>query len=315
MTHVRKTGRGGFTLIELLVVIAIIAILIGLLLPAIQKAREAAANTQCKNNLHQLAIAVHGYHDGTGLLPANAGPGYNYDSGSPNCWSWLARILPYIEQNNLYATCGIPTATMSQASASGGLSMPVKAFLCPSDVAFNGKPRTDEANITGVAVGQTNYKGVCGSHWSWGSYVVGGGTGTNPGLDSGNGIFYRVDGDPKSSGHGPIPLAAIKDGTSNTFMIGEDIPLINNWCSWPYSNNATGTCAIPLNSSMLASQPGFGNPGDWLNNYSFRSNHNGSAGANFAMADGSVVWINNNINLTLYRNLATFAGGEVAAVP
>src|SRR6185312_13535046 len=94
--------RGGFTLIELLVVIAIIAILIALLVPAVQKVREAAARTQCVNNLKQIGLATHGYHDANKKMPSNRTPNtYGYDINGSS-WSWLSRILPYVEQGPLY---------------------------------------------------------------------------------------------------------------------------------------------------------------------------------------------------------------------
>jgi prepilin-type N-terminal cleavage/methylation domain-containing protein/prepilin-type processing-associated H-X9-DG protein len=309
--------KSAFTLIELLVVIAIIAILIGLLIPAVQKVRESAARSSCTNNLKQIATAVHMYNNALGTFPSN-GPGATYNMSGAN-WSWLARILPYLDMGPLYNQLNIPTGNLGSQA---GLADTVKTYLCPSDAAFNGQPRTTTADIGG-SVGQTNYKGVCGSNWAWGTYAGvscatcpgPNGSGNTNGLDSGNGIFYRTDGIPNTGGHGPLTLNTItnNDGTSNTFMVGEDIPAMNDWCAWPYSNAATGTCAIPLNSGMLKGQPGFGNPGDWPDLYSFRSNH--VNGANFAMADGHVTFVNQNININTYRALATYNGGEPVTPP
>jgi prepilin-type N-terminal cleavage/methylation domain-containing protein/prepilin-type processing-associated H-X9-DG protein len=300
--------RSAFTLIELLVVIAIIAVLIGLLLPAVQKVRAAAARSSCQNNLKQLALAVHKYVDSSKFLPCN-GPDATYNMNGRN-WSWLARILPNVEQDNLYQVLGIPTSNLGNQAA---LATAVPTFLCPSDLAINGLPRTNTADIGG-SVGQTNYKGVCGQNWAWGTYAGRNSYGnsvpvnSSNGLDQGDGIFYRTDGIPGTSGHGPLTLDLIKDGTSNTFMVGEDIPSVNQWCAWPYSNAATGTCAIPLNT-----QDNPLNTGDWPNQYSFRSNH--SQGANFAFADGHVQFINQNIAMTTYTALATYAGGETVSPP
>src|SRR6516164_6229591 len=99
MFHTRH--RSGFTLIELLVVIAIIAVLIGLLLPAVQMARASATNTQCQNNLHQIGVALHTYHENYAYLPPGV---FNTSSSVTPYWSWLAMILPYMEQDSTYNT-------------------------------------------------------------------------------------------------------------------------------------------------------------------------------------------------------------------
>jgi len=306
MHRTKSRLRQGFTLIELLVVIAIIAILIGLLLPAVQKVREAAARMSCSNNLKQIAIAAHSYHDANSYLPSNAGPGYNYGATYPNCWSWLVKILPNIEQDNLYKLLVVPGATIASANAlvPNPLVAGIKTYQCPSD-GRTSVAKADATNLGGsYLLGQTNYKGVAGNNWAWGSFIytppTGGG---NNGLDAGNGLFYRSDYTR------PLKLVEITDGTSNTFMVGEDVPRYNNHCSWPFFNHGTGTCAIPLNNGMTAGQPGFANPGDWPNVYSFRSLH--TNGANFGFADGSVKFITTSIDLLTYRNLATYGAGEV----
>src|SRR5579885_2352738 len=120
--------RPGFTLIELLVVIAIIGVLVGLLLPAVQKIREAANRMKCSNNLKQLALGCHNYHDVNGTLPRNGDPNYPGTSHGPpqgtGCcgvgaahWSWIARVLPFVEQDNLAAKGNVPTNNMNQNAA------------------------------------------------------------------------------------------------------------------------------------------------------------------------------------------------------
>jgi prepilin-type N-terminal cleavage/methylation domain-containing protein/prepilin-type processing-associated H-X9-DG protein len=300
-----------FTLIELLVVIAIIAILIGLLLPAVQKVREAAARMTCQNNLKQIAIATHSYHDVNKVFPSNAGAGYSYGASSPNAWGWMVFILPYIEQANLFQQIN-PSAGTTISGAGALSATPIKTYLCPSDTTINGLPRTNCADLGSTPVGNTNYKGCCGNNWAWGSFNIGG-TPTNNGLDQGNGIFYRTDGIPNTSGHGPLTMTAITDGTSNTFLVGEDIPAMNQWCSWTYFNADTGTCAIPLNNATVSGQPGYNNPGDWPDTYSFRSRH--TNGGNFAFADGGVQFVTNSIAANVYQGLASYAGGEVVPRP
>jgi prepilin-type N-terminal cleavage/methylation domain-containing protein/prepilin-type processing-associated H-X9-DG protein len=303
----RTVRRSAFTLIELLVVIAIIAILIGLLLPAVQKVREAAARMSCQNNIKQLAIAIHSYHDANGQFPTSGAPGY-VDNNSVNTqnWSWLVKILPYIEQDNLYRATGAPTATVNANPTA--VQTTVKTFLCPSDT-NNTTARTDTniAYNTTFAVGMTNYKGVSGSAWMWGSYATGpsGVTGTNPGLDSGNGWIYRSNGGQNYPG--PRTMASIIDGTSNTFFVGEDIADFNQHLSWPHFNGCTGTTAIPPNNlNTIASR------GDWPNVYSFRSRHTG--GLNFALGDGSVRFVTNSVPLSIYRAFGTMNGGEVVTL-
>jgi len=312
MGSVRAGVRRGFTLVELLVVIAIIGVLVALLLPAVQAAREAARRSSCQNNLKQLAIGVHNHHDTMNRMPFNGDPVANsgccYAAGLRQ-WSWIARTLPYIEQNNLYEMARIgQNEALSNSLPYVGVT--VKAFLCPSDPESS-TARTDCANFPGgTPVGQTNYKGVSGSNWAWGNWPYQAtGSPSNNGLDDGDGVFFRSDYNKK------MTFASIKDGTSNTFLIGEDVPSRNIHCAWPYSNTATGTCAIPPNTAVpKGSPPGIDvTPGNWPNVYSFRSQH--PAGLQFAMADGSVVFISKTINLQVYRDLATRDCGETTSAP
>jgi prepilin-type N-terminal cleavage/methylation domain-containing protein/prepilin-type processing-associated H-X9-DG protein len=334
----RPRIRSGFTLIELLVVIAIIAILIALLVPAVQKVRESAARTQCTNNMKQLALGCHSFHDANKVLPANfgcCGTGGTY-------WSWIAMILPYIDQDNIYLEGGIgifnaakmPQTTLAASAINGQptITYPITLVRCPSDPDYKRILWNDRADIAGGPNGAgcaiSNYKGVAGANWEWGNaiwnpgYAPGLGiNGTNQqGLDAGNGVLWRSNG-PGASGNiaGGVEynwtLVGISDGTSNTFMLGEDLPSLSQWCGcWAYANNTTGTTAIYLNANQTS---GLGaalqndTNGDWGDNYGFSSAHANNGGANFAFCDGRVSFIANSINMTTtYRYLATAQGRE-----
>jgi prepilin-type N-terminal cleavage/methylation domain-containing protein/prepilin-type processing-associated H-X9-DG protein len=302
--------RPGFTLIELLVVIAIIAVLIGLLLPAVHKVREAANRMQCTNNLKQIALAVHAFESANRRLPYNTiAPGAPTSHAGTTSWSWLARTLPYIEQDNVYVRGLIPDLGLRQSGVTGHS---IRLFFCPSDNA-------DTINIIGrgadlygelpAGLALTNYKGVSGANWGVGDWrndcAAGDPYYPYCGADNGDGIFWRSDGRRR------LRLVGIRDGTSNTFMVGEDIPEKNRWSGWAYANHPNCTCAIPPNTvvSPVTGQPY--SEWEWQNVWSFKSQHAG--GLNFAYADGHVAFVRDTIPLITYRQLATIRGGEIAS--
>ncbi len=333
----RTKGRRlseGFTLIELLVVIAIIAILIALLLPAVQQAREAARRTQCRNNLKQLALAVHNYIDVNTYLPPSAciDPQVTV-TGNNGSWGVHGRILPYLEQGNLYSAVDLSIAWDFQAAIDG---LKIATYACPTD------PRSDEARDPGggkVTLYPTNYA-FCFGTWFVYDPVTGRG---------GDGAFYP---------NARLKIASFTDGTSNTLLVSE----VKAW--QPYRRNGgPPSTAVPSNvaeaEAAAASGAQFKNTGhtEWpdgrVHHHGFttvmtpnsvvectdgtdtydcdynswqegkdgisgspsyaiittRSYHAGTVQA--ALADGSVRSISENIDLSVWRAAGTRAGGEI----
>lgn len=299
----------GFSLIELLTVIAIIGILTAILIPALQAAREAARKSTCSMRLRQVALAVHSHASATNRLPPGhfMGPyGVGKDSLS---WSWIAHVLPHLEEQSLYDRGRVGSQTLAN---SGIANARLPVLICPSD-SYPSTPRIDAGDLLEFPVGVTNFKAVCGANWghdkSQNLTSIGtdwphrGANGSWDGLNQGDGAMFRSDYQVRRR------LETITDGLSKTFLIGEVLPSKDRWTSWPYSNNAYSTCAIPPN---FTSTSGNYDPLWWPNVLSFRSAHHGVVG--FAMADGSVQAVSDKIDLDVYRGLATISGGEDVSV-
>jgi len=316
--------RCAFTLIELLVVIAIIAILIGLLLPAVQKVREAAARMKCSNNLKQLGIGLHAYHDAVGKLPPGAEnavyPKPN-PPGNTNSFlgtTWLVYILPYVEQGPLYKNYNFAAAYNNATNLAVG-NVPIPIYLCPSaTITTSGNSSEGTAGIRNAT---TNYFGVMGPNARTTdpfTLTLGGrtysyrvGNPTTNGAYACSGMLQQYRDTPGSITTGFIvKLTTVTDGLSNTLMVGERSVTppggLNDYRSWIRGNNggsgATKNVAYPINSTNYDGNSNF-------NDISFGSNHTG--GANFLMGDGSVRFVNQNINLTVLQMSASMTEGEV----
>jgi prepilin-type processing-associated H-X9-DG protein/prepilin-type N-terminal cleavage/methylation domain-containing protein len=293
--------RPAFTLIELLVVISVIGVLIALLLPAVQAAREAARRTQCFNNLKQLGIALHTYESASRSFP----PGYVsfFDSSGNDTgpgWGWAAMLLPQIEQKPLFDAVNFSLAIEDASNPTSRVAL-LTTFLCPSDSAplawwavTRDPSGTPLQSICQVAA--ANYVGMFGT--------------SDPGVD-GDGVFFR---------DGNIGIPNITDGTAQTIAAGERAYALGV-ATWVGS--VTGTALFPLTndgvgSPRLESAPGMilghagGNlgPGDPRGEVNqFYSRHPG--GVNFLFADGHVAFLNTTMSYQVFRAFATRAGGEV----
>ncbi len=289
----------GFTLIELLVVIAIIAVLIALLLPAVQQAREAARRTQCRNNLKQLGLAFHNYHDNFQVFPLQ-----QTCCGTSNwpIWriyhSWTVRILPQIDQSAMYNQMDFVNASGLAGTNLTLKQMQLTAVNCPSD------PRARELNPgadngAGVNLGETNYAISSGGHPN-GSATIPGTSGATY-AQLGNNFAPRsteVRGMFSRSGYS-AKLADVTDGTSNTIMLGEVIGSFCRWQDWGYQSWAT--MAHPINYRNEDFIKGVLTHDAANECIIFRSHHEG--GAHFVAADGSVHFVGENIDGAVYRNL------------
>lgn len=291
-----------FTLIELLVAIAIIAILIGLLLPAVQKVRDAAARTSCQNNLKQIGLALQGYHDANGHFPSGyvSGVTASGDDAGPG-WGWAAYILPYMEQQALFnqLTLSLPIEASQNATARIIL---VKSYLCPADVppsTIQVGPCSDSGQLQSVtcAIAPASYTGC---------YGVG-----EPGVE-GDGVFFR---------NSQVAIGDVTDGTSQTLLGGER-SLRYSDTSWVGA--VTGANNVPPTGSPLPveidnasnfvlshvgeMQAGAGQPAE-INNFS--SNHAG--GVTYVFVDGHVRFLTNAITYPNLAALATRSSGDVVS--
>jgi prepilin-type N-terminal cleavage/methylation domain-containing protein/prepilin-type processing-associated H-X9-DG protein len=301
-----------FTLIELLVVIAIIGVLVALLVPAIQKVRAAAANSQCVNNMKQIGLAVLGYHDVNKCFPAGA---WNQP------WGWMFDILPFIEQDAIHKQ-GLQDFDLTVATNI------IATYLCPADPRENAgwlaQTTTSSVRHLGVPVGhplrygRTSYLGVLGKEFP--TQVTG--------INYGDGVFGGwgdADFSDPSRRIGKIKLDDVTDGTSNTVMVGERPPGPNDddfigetwawgaWLGW-IGDNMLWAIVDTNSSFFIYDCPGqyYFSQGDLKNKCHtnhFWSFHNG--GGNWLLCDGSVRFMSYSAGTEIIPPMATINGGEI----
>ncbi len=331
--------RGAFTLVELLVVIAIIGILVALLLPAVQAAREAARRMGCSNNLHNIGLACVNFEQTNKHLPVSisqwsweeqdihgtklAPPGGSRDStkGGPGyCGKgWIVDIFPYLEEQALYD--GMKpgfVGDFSKSFAGRGMGLrdirtnfigkQLPILVCPTDE--SARPSDKFWYWDNIETAATSYKGSIGDSLLSTDSVPGSTMSPFAGLGSPdchntvdcNGLFFR------NTHFRPVKLSKILDGTSNTFMVGESVVSQDFHSAAYFCDGDWATCGIPLNYFILDAPEEEIKIERWYETRGFKSMHPG--GAQFVMADGSVQFVNESIDSAAYRASATRDGGE-----
>lgn len=320
--------RRGFTLIELLVVIAIIAILIALLLPAVQQAREAARRSQCKNNLKQIGIALHNYHETHNAFPPGsitltdngvAYPAIRWldwsEAGNPSGQglhgtSWILQTLPFMEQANLYKQWNFSTNVMGNINVA---NFDISTLYCPTR-----RSTVREEDITimlpGFTKGGTDYGGCSGSGNNWGDGAPEHET-LGPGSSGEwHGYFSRSRRTRGIFGHASrTRFRDIKDGTSTTIMTGEMQRLHSSGVRFSHDGWAVAGVAtlFDTDDASNGAESGTGNNGGINGNHYEGPGSDHVGGAHFGMADGSARFISENISTVIYRRLGSANGGQV----
>ncbi|HTN74650.1 MAG TPA: DUF1559 domain-containing protein [Pirellulaceae bacterium] len=308
-----NSRRGGFTLVELLVVIAIIGILVALLLPAVQAAREAARRTQCVNNMKQLGLALANYEVGLQTYPPGAFWAYD-PANNPIKGSILLHILPFIEQQALYdqfdfKIFNLETQTTPQpfATLSGTL---IAGYQCPSDdhpKKYNGNALSNYGASRGPTRVENNTASACSHPFtSFATNAYSDEVGNIPGVFSRMGVVSGV----------ATKLEQVRDGLSNTIFFGETRPKCSAHFSqgWAKSNNGNGYCTtiIPINydsCDRTGTKPPCNRFDNWNTEVGFKSSHPG--GAHVLLGDGSVHFLPDSIDHQTFQYLGAKADGKV----
>jgi prepilin-type N-terminal cleavage/methylation domain-containing protein/prepilin-type processing-associated H-X9-DG protein len=318
----------GFTLVELLVVIAIIGILVALLLPAVQAAREAARRIQCANNLKQLGIALHNYHEVNEQFPLGASHPNSTNWNIPandHHGSFLVALLPFIEQQALYDACDFDTNTSynSVIPSTGQYvhEIWISTLICPSDERkyWGGNPLyfSSAASTQNQKRATSHYASSMGSQAfqtcpAPGNLFGTGSAGHGHDLTGRNisGVFSHVA--------WGASLQDIRDGSSNTIALGEILPKCSSHArdGWMHINSLWYATTCPINYPTCAGEPNFDatciwptGGWQWACDMGFKSRHPG--GAHFVFCDGSVQFLNDNIDYRNYQRLGDRRDGEV----